>query len=151
MADANIPEALMLVIVTPEREVANEAVSEIQLPGLAGYLGILPGHTPLLTELGIGVLSYKKGGQISFVAISGGFAEVLPGRVTVLAEAAERPADIDVARVQAALAEAEKKLANSASDPGMDSEAVLKSIATARVRLEVATHASGVPAHQASH
>src|ERR1700688_391375 len=140
MADEKLPDALMLEVVTPEREIAREPVAEIQLPGLAGYLGILPGHTPLLTELGIGAMSYRKEGQTVYVAIIGGVAEVLPGRVIVLADAAERAGDINVEQARAALAEAEKKLANSAADPMADWDAVLKSVASAKTRLEVAAH-----------
>jgi len=140
MADANIPGALNLEVVTPGREVVRDTVSEIQLPGRAGYLGILPGHTPLLTELGIGALSYKKSAQTFYVAILGGFAEVLPDRVIVLAEAAERSDEINAESARAALAEAEKKLASSTSDPAIDSQGILQSIASERVRLEVASH-----------
>ena len=130
----------MLEVVTPEREVVRESVAEVQLPGLSGYLGILPGHTPLLTELGIGPLSYKKGPESGYIAIIGGFAEVLPERVTVLAEAAERSEEIDETRARADLAEAEKKLAAGSADPNTDWDAVLKSVASARARLEAATH-----------
>jgi F-type H+-transporting ATPase subunit epsilon len=130
----------MLEVVTPEREVVRESVAEVQLPGLSGYLGILPGHTPLLTELGIGPLSYKKGPESGYIAIIGGFAEVLPERVTVLAEAAERSEEIDETRARADLAEAEKKLAAGSADPNTDWDVVLKSVASARARLEAATH-----------
>ena len=133
-------EALMLEVVTPEREVVRESVAEVQLPGLSGYLGILPGHTPLLTQLGIGSLIYKKGAESGFIAVIGGFAEVLPERVTVLAEAAERSEEIDVARALADLAEAEKRLAASSTDPNTDWDAMLKSVASARARLEAASH-----------
>ncbi len=151
MADEKrLPDALMLEVVTPERELAHEPVAEIQLPGLAGYLGILPGHTPLLTELGIGALSYRKEGQTVYVAVIGGIAEVLPGRVIVLADAAERSEDINVERARTELAEAEKKLANSAADPAADWDAVLKSLASAKTRLEVAGHSSGTGANSAA-
>jgi len=130
----------MLEVVTPEREVDRESVAEVQLPGLSGYLGILPGHTPLLTQLGIGSLIYKKGAESGFIAVIGGFAEVLPERVTVLAEAAERSEEIDVARALADLAEAEKRLAASSTDPNTDWDAMLKSVASARARLEAASH-----------
>lgn len=127
-------------MVTPQREVLRESVAEVQLPALSGYLGILPGHTPLLTELGIGPLTYKKAAEIGYLAVSGGFAEVLPERVTVLAEAAERSEEIDVARARADLAEAEKKLAAGTADPNTDWDALLKSVASARARVEAATH-----------
>jgi F-type H+-transporting ATPase subunit epsilon len=133
----------MLEVVTPEREVVRESVAEVQLPGLSGYLGILPGHTPLLTELGIGPLIYKKGSESGFIAVIGGFAEVLPERVTVLAEAAERSEEIDPGQARADLTEAEKKLTTGAADPNTDWDAVLKSVASARARLEAASHALG--------
>lgn len=137
-------ENLMLEVVTPEREVVRESVAEVQLPALSGYLGILPGHTPLLTELGIGPLTYKKGAESGYIAVIGGFAEVLPERVTVLAEAAERSEEIDAARARMDLADAEKKLTSSNADPNTDWDALLKSVASARARLEAASHgASG--------
>lgn len=135
-------DALLLEVVTPNREVVRESVSEVQLPGRSGYLGILPGHTPLLTELGIGVLSYKKGADTGYIAVLGGFAEVLPDRITALAEAAERPEEIDVSRAQAELAAAEKKLGSSSPDPNTDWGALLKAVASARARLDVAAHMS---------
>jgi F-type H+-transporting ATPase subunit epsilon len=133
-------DALMLEVVTPGREVVRESVAEVQLPGLSGYLGILPGHTPLLTELGIGPLSYKKGPESGYIAIIGGFAEVLPERVTVLAEAAERSEEINETQARADLAEAETKLAAGSADPNTDWDALLKWVASARARLEAATH-----------
>src|SRR6266849_3969210 len=98
-----LPEVLTLEVVTPDRAVVHEAVTEVQLPGSEGYLGILPGHTPLLTELGTGALSYRQGAQTRRVAVSGGFAEVLPDRVIVLADVAERAEEIDVERARLAL------------------------------------------------
>jgi F-type H+-transporting ATPase subunit epsilon len=133
-----VAEALTLEVVTPEREVVRETVSEVQLPALSGYLGILPGHTPLLTEMGIGPLTYKKGSGTGYVAVIGGFAEVLPERVTVLAEAAERSEEIDPDRARKELAEAEGKLSSSNADPKTDWEAVLKAVASARARVEAA-------------
>ena len=135
-------DALTLEVVTPEREVVRESVAEVQLPGLSGYLGILPGHTPLLTELGIGPLTYKKGSATTYVAVMGGIAEILPERVTVLAEAAERSEEIDAARARADLAEAEKRLASGSADPKTDWDGVLKSVASARARLDAAAHGS---------
>jgi F-type H+-transporting ATPase subunit epsilon len=136
----------MLEVVTPERELVRESVAEVQLPALSGYLGILPGHTPLLTELGIGPLSYKKGADTGYIAVIGGFAEVLPERVTVLAEAAEASEEIDAARARADLAEAEKKLAAGSADPKTDWDAVLKAVASARARLEAAARGAPVSA-----
>jgi F-type H+-transporting ATPase subunit epsilon len=135
----------MLEVVTPERALVRESVAEVQLPGILGYLGILPGHTPLLTELGIGPLIYKKGSESGYIAVIGGFAEVLPERVTVLAEAAERSEEIDAARARADLAEAEKKLAASGANPNTDWDAVLKAVASARARLDAAAHGARTP------
>lgn len=144
-----LPDAIMLEVVTPERAVVRESVTEVNLPGREGYLGILPGHTPLLTELAAGVLSYRQGSQMRRVAVSGGFAEVLPDRVIVLADSAERAEEIDVARARAALATAEKQLAAAA---GTDWEAAQQAINRARARLEVAAPGGaghGVEAHAA--
>jgi len=138
-----LPDALTLEVVTPERAVVRESVAEVQLPGRAGYLGILPGHTPLLTELATGALSYRQGAQTRRVAVSGGFAEVLPDRVIVLAESAERAEEIDAARARTALAAAEKQLTGGA---GTDWEAAQQAITRARTRLEVAAP-SGAAAH----
>ena len=138
-----LPDALTLEVVTPERAVVRESVAEVQLPGRAGYLGILPGHTPLLTELATGALSYRQGAQTRRVAVSGGYAEVLPDRVIVLADAAERAEEIDAARARVALAAAEKQLAGGA---GTDWEAVQQAIARARTRLAVAAP-GGAAAH----
>jgi F-type H+-transporting ATPase subunit epsilon len=132
-----LPDALMLEVVTPDRAVVRESVTEVQLPGRAGYLGILPGHTPLLTELGIGSLSYRQGDQTLRLAVAGGFAEVLPDRVIVLAETAERAEEIDAARARTALAAAEKQLTGPA-DSTTDWDAVQQTIARAHTRLDVA-------------
>jgi F-type H+-transporting ATPase subunit epsilon len=138
----------MLEVVTPERELVRESVAEVQLPALSGYLGILPGHTPLLTELGIGPLSYKKGADTGYIAVMGGFAEVLPERVTVLAEVAEPSQEIDAARARADLAEAEKKLNAGSADPKTDWDGLLKAVASARARLEAAAHGAPVQAEK---
>ena len=84
-----IPTRLLLEIVTPDRSVMREEVDELQVPGSEGYLGILPGHAPLLATLKAGELWYRIGQQKQYVPIGGGFVEVLPDRVTVLAEVAE--------------------------------------------------------------
>ncbi|HVN07848.1 MAG TPA: F0F1 ATP synthase subunit epsilon [Patescibacteria group bacterium] len=101
---------LTLEVVTPERQVLHDDVDSIQLPGLDGYLGILPGHAPLLTELGTGVLSFQKGGQTRYATALGGFAEVLADRVIVLAERSELAEEIDLGRAEAARERALKRL-----------------------------------------
>ncbi len=133
-------DALQLEVVTPDREVVRETVSEVQVPGRAGYMGILPGHTPLLSELTTAALSYQKGGQRVYVAIFGGVVEVLNDRVTVLADDAKRAEEIDVTKARAALAEAQKKLANASSEPNTDWDAVLQAATRAVVELEVVEH-----------
>ncbi len=115
-----MPDAIELVIVTPEKQLLRDRVVEVQMPGENGYLGVLPGHAPLITELGIGELSYHDlgGRESAHLAIVRGFAEVLPDRVTVLAETAERAEEIDLQRAKDALARAEKRLASN--DPNID-------------------------------
>jgi F-type H+-transporting ATPase subunit epsilon len=105
-----VSERLQLELVTPQRRMLSEEVDEVRLPGSLGELGVLPGHTPLLTSLGTGVLSYYQGSRQTRLAVQGGFAEVLPDRVTVLAQIAETPHEIDLAAAREALAEAEAAL-----------------------------------------
>jgi F-type H+-transporting ATPase subunit epsilon len=95
-----LPTYVQLQIVTPDRQIAREEVDEVSIPGKEGYLGVLPGHAPLLTELQTGTLEYRQNGDKHYVAIHWGFAEVLPDRVIVLAEVAERAEDIDVERAE---------------------------------------------------
>ncbi len=100
-----------LEIVTPANLVVSETVDEIVLPGSEGYLGVLPGHAPLLTGRAAGEIAYRAAGRARFLAISGGFAEVLQHRVSVLAETCERGEDIDVARATEARDRAKADLA----------------------------------------
>jgi F-type H+-transporting ATPase subunit epsilon len=117
MAD-NLPTYIQLQIVTPEHEIAEEQVDEISIPGKDGYLGVLPGHAPLLTELQSGTLEYRQNGLKRYVAIHWGFAEVLPERVIVLAEVAERAEDIDVSRAESKRTRVEEYLkSHPESDP----------------------------------
>src|SRR5512132_2172114 len=101
---------LQLEIVTPERLVEKDTVSEVQIPGKDGYLGILPGHAPLITELGVGEIKYRGDGMEYRLAVAWGFAEVLPNKVTILAETAERANEIDVERARKAKERAEQRL-----------------------------------------
>jgi F-type H+-transporting ATPase subunit epsilon len=91
-------DKLDLEIVTPERRVLSETAEEVVLPGSEGYFGVLPGHAPLLAALGVGEVSYRAGDRTRFLVVSGGFAEVLDNRVSVLAETCERAEEIDVDR-----------------------------------------------------
>src|SRR3984893_18989894 len=97
---AILQETIELEVVTPQKHVLHDSVQSIEMPGKDGYLGILPGHAPLLTELGVGVLTYQKGAEKRQLTVINGYAEVLPDRVTVLAELSERAEEIDVARVR---------------------------------------------------
>jgi len=134
-----MPDAIDLVIVTPERQLLREKAADVQMPGENGYLGILPGHAPLMTELGIGELSYHdaSGKESTHIAIIRGFAEVLPDRVAILAETAERAEEIDLQRAKEALARAEKRLASN--DPNIDWDRASVALQRALIRIQVAT------------
>src|SRR5919197_6632979 len=115
-----IPTKLTLEIVTPDHLLVREEVDEVQVPAAEGYMGILPGHTPLLAMLKVGELWYRIGQERHYLAIAFGFVEVLPDRVTVLAQIAERAEEIDVARAEAAKRRAEERVAKPS--PDMDFE-----------------------------
>jgi len=138
----SLPTHLTLEVVTPDRAVVREEVDEVQLPGTEGYLGILPGHTPLLTSLRVGQLWYRKGADKHYLAIAFGFAEVLPDRVRLLAQVAERAEEIDLSRAEEhrRRAEAAMQAARSgASD--IDLERARISLLKSMVRIQVATRA----------
>src|SRR5438270_13260766 len=123
-----------LTIVTPERSVVREHVDELQIPGREGYFGILPGHAPLFSELKIGEVSYRKGSQWTFLAVAWGFVEVLPNKVRILAETAERAQEIDVERARRAKERAENLLTRSGDD--IDYERARISLERAVVRIQ---------------
>ncbi len=131
-----MPDSFQLEIVTPEKMVVRDNAESVQIPGLNGYLGILPGHAPLITELGAGEIAYRANGQSHRFAVAWGFAEVLQDRVTVLAETVERADEIDVGRAQRALASAEESI-KSAQTADEFSRATAK-IRVAQARIEVA-------------
>jgi F-type H+-transporting ATPase subunit epsilon len=141
-----LPESIELIIVTPERQLLREAVVETTLPGADGCLGILPGHAPLITELGIGELTYRAKGasEPGHLAIISGFAEVLGDRVTVLAETAERPEEIDLTRAEEAKKRAEQRLAAAASDPNVDWGRAAIALQRSLIRIQVARTRRGV-------
>ena len=134
-----LPTKLTLEVVTPERSLVSEPVDEVQLPGSEGYFGVLPGHTPLLATLQVGELWYRVGQDKHYMAIAFGFAEVLPDRVTVLAQLAERPEDIDVPRAEAAKKRAEERIARPQVD--VDFERARLAMMKSMVRLQVAARA----------
>src|SRR3954469_7299112 len=103
-----------LEIATPERQLVREDVTEVQLPGKSGYMGILPGHAALLGQLGTGFLSYTAGGRKRYLSVQGGFVEVLPDSVRVLANSAVRAEEIDVTRAQNDLKGAQEQVINAA-------------------------------------
>jgi len=127
---------IQLTIVTPERSLVNEQVDELQIPGAEGYLGVLPGHAPLFTELKVGELSYRKGNEWTSLAVAWGFAEVLPDQVRVLAETAERAQEIDLERAMRAKERAEQRL--SKGGDGIDYDRARVALQRALIRIQVA-------------
>ena len=132
-----LPTAIELEVVTPERHVLHETVESLEMPGKEGYLGILPGHAPLLTELGVGILTYHKGAETRYLTVIQGYAEVLPDRVIVLAEVSERAEEINVERTRTAEDRARADLAKAGAG---DNEWQTASLALERalVRQQVA-------------
>ncbi len=131
-----LPENIELEVVTPARQVLHETVQWVELPGRDGHLGILPGHAPLITELGIGQLGYRKGEESGYLAVIRGYTEVLPDRVIVLAEIAERAEEIDVVRAEAARERAQARLTKHGAD--VDWDRATFALQRAIVRLQVA-------------
>lgn len=129
-------DSFQLEIVSPDKLVVRDSAEEVQIPGRNGYLGVLPGHAPLITELGAGELTYRSGGQTHQFSLAWGFAEVLPDRVTILAESVERADEIDVPRAQHSLHDAEQSL-KSAQTEDEFSHAIDK-IQRAQARIDVA-------------
>jgi F-type H+-transporting ATPase subunit epsilon len=137
-----IPTSLALEIVTPDRSIVSQQVDEVELPGADGYFGVLPGHTPLLASLQVGEMWYRTGQERHYLAIAFGFAEVLPDRVTVLAQIAERAQDIDVSRAEAAKKRAEERVARPhGPQADMDFERARVAMIKALTRLQVASRA----------
>lgn len=133
---------LRLQVATPTRLLVSEAVDEVVLPSLEGYLGVLPGHAPLLAVLMPGEVGYRVGRAERYLAVSGGFAEVGPEHVTVLADTAERPEEIDVARARAARERAEGRLGGRTTE-AVDYSRALRALARAQARLQVAARGTG--------
>ena len=129
-------DTFKLEIVTPEKKVVDTAAEEVQFPGKNGYLGVLPGHAPLITELSVGEIIYCENASELRLAVAWGFAEVLPDKVTILAESAERPSEIDVERARKAKERAEQRLASG--DATVDVDRALDALHRAETRLEVA-------------
>lgn len=134
-----LPSELQLNIVSPDRLVVRDSVSAVTVPGKNGYIGVLPGHAPLLTELVPGELTYVRQGAKHHLCVNWGFAEVLPSRVIVLVQTAEQAEEIDVERAEKAKQRAEERLKRF-SDPEVDMERARESLCRAIARLEVARH-----------
>jgi F-type H+-transporting ATPase subunit epsilon len=131
-----MPDTFQLEIVTPEKMVVKDVAEEAQIPGRNGYLGILPGHAPLITELAVGEITYQSNGVTHHLSVAWGFAEVLPNKVTILAETCERPDEIDVKRAQACKERAEQRLKSGHSD--VDYSRAENALQRAETRLQVA-------------
>jgi F-type H+-transporting ATPase subunit epsilon len=133
---------MKLEFVSPERMIAHEEVDELQLPGEEGFLGVLPGHTPMLVALKVGPMWYRKGTEKFFGFVGFGFAEILPDRVTILARIAEKADDIDLARAEAAKHRAEENLAQVVrGGNAADYERARLALLRAITRLQVSQHA----------
>ncbi len=135
-----LPAHLTLDIVTPDRPIVHDEVDEVEIPGAEGYFGVLPGHTPLLATLQVGQLWYRKGTDKEFLSIAFGFAEVLPDRVTILAQIAERADEIDIARAEEEKKRAQDRLARRPPSE-VELEMARVSMLKALVRLQVASRA----------
>ena len=138
MADA-LPTKLQLLIVSADRSLVNETIDEVVIPGFDGYFGVLPGHTPLLAVLQVGELWYRQGQEKHYLLIAFGFAEVLPDRVTILAQTAEKAEEIDLARAEAAKKRAEERVARPTVD--IDAERARIALLKSLIRLQVASRA----------
>jgi len=130
-------DTFRLEVTTPEQIVVRENVEEAQIPARNGYLGVLPGHAPLLAELQPGELSYRLSGHTQYLVIASGYVEVLPDQTKVLVEAAEKLADIDLARAEKARGRAEERL--RAPDPDLDLERARAALERAMARIQVAS------------
>jgi F-type H+-transporting ATPase subunit epsilon len=135
-----LPEKIHLEVVTPEKQLFSGAVDSVTVPSTTGCLGILPGHAPLLAELGIGEISYNVGDRTDYLFCSWGFVEVLPERVVLLAQIAELASDIDVKRAEEAKTRAERILASK--DPKMDFNRAELALLRAISRLNAVKHLS---------
>ena len=129
---------LLLEIVTPERLAYSDTVDSVQLPGSEGELGVLPHHAPLVSMLGVGELRIRKGGAEESFAIVGGFLQVRPDRVVVMAETADLASDIDLEKAQEARREAERALDTAGPTDAVDLAAARAQLQQALLRIRVA-------------
>jgi len=128
-----------LTVVTPERSIVHEQVDELQIPGAAGYFGVLPGHAPLFSELKIGEVAYRQSDRWFFLSVAWGFVEVQSDHVRILAETAERAHEIDLDRATRAKQRAEQRIAKGGTD--IDYARALVALERALIRIQVSTKA----------
>ena len=132
-------ENIRLEVVTPEKQVINDMAQIVMAPGSLGEFGVLSGHTPFMTSLKTGAIHYRdQNGKDQYVFVSGGFAEALPDKVTVLAESAEKMEEIDPERAKAAMERAEKRLAEDRAREQVDSARAKAALERAVVRIKIA-------------
>ena len=132
-------ENIRLEVVTPDKEVVNDLAQIVMAPGSLGEFGVLSGHTPFMTSLKTGAIHYRdQDGKDQYVFVSGGFAEALPDKVTVLAESAEKMEDIDPERAKTAMERAEKRLAEDRAREQVDSARAKAALERAVVRIKIA-------------
>ena len=131
-----LPASIELQIVTPDKMLVREQVDEVEIPGTEGYFGVLPGHTPMLASLAVGEMWYRKGQEKTYLSLANGFCEVLPDRVTILAQLAERAEDIDIARAEEAKRRAEARLVQAKD---IDYERARTALVKSLARLQVAS------------
>jgi F-type H+-transporting ATPase subunit epsilon len=136
-----VADRLTLEIATPMRLVVAETVDEVVAPGIEGYFGVLPGHAPYLTTLGIGEVTYRVGQDEHYLALAGGFAEIRNDKVIVLADTAERAEEIDRARAERARERAERRLSAPATEEAIDYTRAAAALARALARLQTAGRA----------
>jgi F-type H+-transporting ATPase subunit epsilon len=134
-----LPTSIELQIVTPDKLLVREQVDEVEIPGTEGYFGVLPGHTPMLASLAVGEMWYRKGQEKIYLSLAYGFCEVLPDRVTILAQLAERAEEIDIARAEDARKRAEARLTAAKGD--VDYERARTALMKSLARLQVSSRA----------
>ncbi len=135
-------DRLKLELATPTRLVVSGEADEVVVPGTEGAFGVLPGHAPFLSLVGTGEVMYRTGREEHYLLVSGGFAEVGPDHVTILAESAERPEEIDPARARAAAERAEQRL-RAPSVEETDVDRAISALTRARARLQTAGRRPG--------
>ena len=141
---------MRLEIITAERQVYSDEVEVLVAPGLDGELGILPHHAPLMTGLQPGAIMIRKDGEETFLAVTGGFLEVMGNQVTILADACERSDEIDEERAHVAMQHAQERLANRTSDLDLEQATVAIRRAESRLRVVRRRRSRGGPPPQAS-